>query len=177
MNWQAIGATGEVIGAIAVVVTLAFLALQIRQSQRAQREANALARSDAVNKSYDRLAEHRRLIATDPEITRIWIAGCAGENLNEIEAQQFFQLAINYLAQYTIWQRQAKVVGLGGVADIAARALSEDLKLHPGLRQIWNWIADRELLTDLPEIQSSEETGTLMENASSAGMAKSANQP
>ena len=32
MNWDAIGAVSEIIGALAVVITLAYLAVQIRQS-------------------------------------------------------------------------------------------------------------------------------------------------
>jgi len=43
MNWDALGAIGELIGAIAVVVTLVYLALQVRQSNRAARSSNALA--------------------------------------------------------------------------------------------------------------------------------------
>ncbi|PCI77449.1 MAG: hypothetical protein COB20_08040 [SAR86 cluster bacterium] len=40
MNWEAIGAVGEILGAIAVVLSLAYLAIQIRQSNRlAVREA------------------------------------------------------------------------------------------------------------------------------------------
>ena len=34
MNWEAIGAIGEVIGAAAVVITLVYLAIQIRQSNQ-----------------------------------------------------------------------------------------------------------------------------------------------
>ena len=34
MNWDAIGAVGEVVGAAAVVVTLAYLAVQIRRNTR-----------------------------------------------------------------------------------------------------------------------------------------------
>ena len=34
MNWEAIGAIGEVIGAAAVVITLGYLAVQIRQSNQ-----------------------------------------------------------------------------------------------------------------------------------------------
>ncbi len=37
MNWDAIGAVGEIVGAFAVVVTLIFLTLQMRQSNRSQR--------------------------------------------------------------------------------------------------------------------------------------------
>jgi hypothetical protein len=35
MNWEAIGAVGEILGAIAVLITLGYLAVQIRQSTRA----------------------------------------------------------------------------------------------------------------------------------------------
>ena len=34
MNWEAIGATGEVLGAVAVLVTLVYLAVQVRQNVR-----------------------------------------------------------------------------------------------------------------------------------------------
>ena len=35
MNWEAIGAVGELLGAIGVIVTLGYLAVQIRQNTRA----------------------------------------------------------------------------------------------------------------------------------------------
>ncbi len=35
MNWEAIGAIGEIIGAMAVFLTLVYLALQIRQNTKA----------------------------------------------------------------------------------------------------------------------------------------------
>jgi hypothetical protein len=35
MNWEAIGAIGEVLGALAVIVTLVYLAVQIRQNTAA----------------------------------------------------------------------------------------------------------------------------------------------
>ena len=37
MNWEAIGAVGETVGAIAVCVTLVFLTIQLRQANGAQR--------------------------------------------------------------------------------------------------------------------------------------------
>ena len=36
MNWEAIGALGEVLGAVTVVATIFYLARQIRQNTRAQ---------------------------------------------------------------------------------------------------------------------------------------------
>ena len=34
MNWDAIGAVGEIVGALTVLITLIYLAIQIRQSNR-----------------------------------------------------------------------------------------------------------------------------------------------
>ena len=43
MNWEAIGAIGEIIGAIAVLATLLYLAQQIRQSNRFAIASNEIA--------------------------------------------------------------------------------------------------------------------------------------
>jgi hypothetical protein len=39
MNWEAIGAIGEVLGAIGVIVTLGYLATQVRQNSRSVRSS------------------------------------------------------------------------------------------------------------------------------------------
>ena len=39
MNWEAIGAVGEILGALLVGVTLIYLAVQLRQNTRATRAA------------------------------------------------------------------------------------------------------------------------------------------
>ena len=43
MNWDAIGSIAEVIGALAVLITLAYLAVQVRQNSTQLREAARLA--------------------------------------------------------------------------------------------------------------------------------------
>ena len=47
MNWEAIGAAGEVLGAVAVFVTLVYLATQIRHAREESRRALSQARSEA----------------------------------------------------------------------------------------------------------------------------------
>lgn len=37
MNWEAVGAFGEIIGALAVLITLIYLSVQIRESSEATR--------------------------------------------------------------------------------------------------------------------------------------------
>ncbi len=39
MNWEAIGAVGETVGALAVLVTLVYLAMQIRQNTKSVQAA------------------------------------------------------------------------------------------------------------------------------------------
>ena len=48
MNWEAIGALGEIVGALAVVLTLAYLAIQVRRAKEAAADTNRLERSKGV---------------------------------------------------------------------------------------------------------------------------------
>ena len=48
MNWEAIGAVGEVLGAIAVVITLGYLAVQVRHAKAATADQSRIYRATAV---------------------------------------------------------------------------------------------------------------------------------
>ena len=53
MNWDALGSIGEIVGAIAVVSTLAYLSVQIRQGTKAARIQTA---HDTFHLSFEFLA-------------------------------------------------------------------------------------------------------------------------
>jgi len=142
MNWDAIGAVGEIIGAIAVIATLAFLAVQVRQASRSQREANVIARSEAVDRVFEQFTGFRRLLASDAEVTRIWLAGRAAESLEPIDANRFFQLATDYLIIIANWEQRAAAVNIPSMADAAVRLLLDQLEENPGLRPVWAQIAE-----------------------------------
>jgi hypothetical protein len=75
MNRQAIGAVGELIGGIAVVVSLVYLAIQIRQNTRQIQEnitAVRLARRDEMQQLFSRF---RHLVST-PENRDLYLQGC-----------------------------------------------------------------------------------------------------
>ena len=42
MNWDALGAIAELLGALAVFITVVYLTIQVRQSAKAQEQQNAL---------------------------------------------------------------------------------------------------------------------------------------
>lgn len=49
MNWEAIGALGEIAGAVAVIVTLLYLAKQIRQNSKSLDRANEFAQASSIS--------------------------------------------------------------------------------------------------------------------------------
>ena len=52
MNWEAIGAIGEVSGSIVIVLTLGYLAVQIRIAKSAAADTNRLTRASGVREAH-----------------------------------------------------------------------------------------------------------------------------
>ena len=48
MNWEAVGAAGEIIGAVAVIISIIYLALQVRQNTAALRSSATNAASEGL---------------------------------------------------------------------------------------------------------------------------------
>jgi|GEM_PF-6462052 hypothetical protein len=65
MNWEAIGALGEIIGAGAVVVSLIYLAVQIRGQSSEARTAGMHAVSQGIMAESDPAANKPRIIVTN----------------------------------------------------------------------------------------------------------------
>ena len=59
MNWEAIAAFGEVIGALAVVITLMYIARDIRQNSKSLSIATSSDLADNVDSSRSLVVEHR----------------------------------------------------------------------------------------------------------------------
>jgi hypothetical protein len=109
MTIAELGALGELIGAIAVVVTLVYLAVQIRQNTRSMEESRRLAlaqtyqmRADALQAMLVRAADSEHI---GPLITRLTQRGypedvAALEDLSPEERGRFRQWQI---AQQTHW--------------------------------------------------------------------------
>ena len=65
MDWNALGAIGEIVGAVAVVATLGYLAVQIRSAHRASTDSNRQQRAAAVRDS-------TMAAVRDPELREAW---------------------------------------------------------------------------------------------------------
>jgi len=75
LNWAAIGAGGEVLGAAGVIVTLAYLALQIRQNSEHIEQNVRSQRLSASAALHHDLTHIRLSFLTDPELLRIFAEG------------------------------------------------------------------------------------------------------
>lgn len=78
MNWDAIGAVGEIIGAVAVIATLIYLSIQVRQGINSVQGATEL---DASKQWADL---HGR-IGHSPEQRKIWDKASSEEELTDDE--------------------------------------------------------------------------------------------
>ena len=86
MNWDAIGAMGEILGAVAVLVTLVYLAIQIR--------LNTLEiRAGRVESTLKDQALYNQLLASDEDLARIyWTAVDDVEALSVDEKRRWLHL-------------------------------------------------------------------------------------
>jgi len=124
MNWEAISAIGDIIGAIGVVISLVYVAMQVNHNTRAmmaQSAREAVAAMRDFNKS----------MVEDPEISRIFRLGAENlSDLNEEERGRFGHILFNFFKtaeelhyQYLqgtldpeIWESWKKIVVLYGTS-------------------------------------------------------------
>ena len=65
MNWEAIGAIAELIGGVAVLVTLVYLSIQVKQNSQMQRQQN-------ITEQTNRCINSGQRLASDPEFADIY---------------------------------------------------------------------------------------------------------
>jgi hypothetical protein len=128
MNWEAIGAIGELIGALAVVVTLLFLTIQIRQSTRAVRHATERGVAEDAN-------AWRYKIIENAEVSQLFRTGLRDpEALDENDRYRFRMLLD---ALFTHWQHAVK----SGQADAIDNANIQRILSQAG--GAWYWSRSR----------------------------------
>ena len=117
MNWEAIGAVGELIGAMAVVITLVFLGLQVRQSIRTMAESNRLERAAAIDRQADSISRWRGRLMENADLATIWLAAYNNGDLSEIEILSLNNLWVDFVNTQRANYGRAKTVGDEGLAS------------------------------------------------------------
>lgn len=114
MDWtiQDYGALGEIIGAIGVIATLAYLALQIRQNTKQLVQNERQSTASALNASLVSLRDNRAAVAHSAELSDIWLRGLNDPNgLTETELYRFRLLFHNGMDG--LWLVHHHMVGTG----------------------------------------------------------------
>jgi hypothetical protein len=100
MNWEAIGAVGELIGAVVVITTLVYLAVQIREGINSVQGANELEAAKLI-------AEWHARVTGSLELRTVYDKAAAGETLSDVERVQYtwliaeiFLIAEGFYRQY-----------------------------------------------------------------------------
>ncbi len=89
MNWEAIGAVGEVAAATGVIVTLLYLAKEIRQNSESLDRANEFAKASSVSEMGAIFDPVFASISSDPQFASIYRKALDGEPLDPVESVQF----------------------------------------------------------------------------------------
>ena len=134
MSWEAVSAIAEVVGVIAVVISLVYLAVQVKgNTQQIERaaQANRTQNWQAVTENFN---VWRQMLAM-PGNAEIWIKGI--NSLDDLSRKE--RLQFNNLANSVFWSgwfmfhiQQSE----GLMGDVNANAY-RDMFRHPGLR---DWI-------------------------------------
>lgn len=132
MNWDAVSAVAEVIGALAVVFTLMYLAIQMKHSTLAVNQAAQQSMVAEMGASMD-------LLFADPKGAELWLKGIASfASLTAVEKVRFTCL----LHHFTRVVEQAHLSFRVGTLDAPTwqglEAQSRDVFGSPGIQQWWS---------------------------------------
>ena len=95
MNWEALGAIGEIVRGIAVVVTLGYLAVQIRQNTRSTR-------ASMFQSLVEQIVNFNTTFTQDPELGRVYFAGL--EDLDGLSEADRTRMAFALFSHFQIFQ-------------------------------------------------------------------------
>ena len=131
MTITELGSVGELIGAVATVATLMYLALQIR--------ANTLsAKYSAINDIINRVIKWQSRIADTPGLMSSWKEGTQNyHGLNIEEQVRFTSIAVEMLAAIEATLETAKNDGIKPESVDAVRAMVHQLMRNKGVREYW----------------------------------------
>ena len=137
--WDAVGAIGEILGALAVVATLIYLSIQVRHSKSAVEENTRVARIAVLDQHTQAQSQWRGRMADNGELTAIWVAAEEGglAALDAVERERFIQHARDY---FNVWRSSyaaALSVRHKEQCQHIARSCALGLHGNRGHRELW----------------------------------------
>jgi hypothetical protein len=138
MNWEAVGAIGEVIGAFGVIASLAYLGIQIRHSTAQMGEHSRALRIAAIDQVAASFSRFRDPLIRDPELARLWLKGTRDyDSLDEVEKIRCGRLFQElFFAHQNTYSRYLEAASSEAAWLDHRDAIAANLRL-PGIRTWW----------------------------------------
>ena len=131
MNWEMLGALGDFIGGIAVVISLVYVGLQIRQNSNSVRAASQIAIKQLSTEITNQLSA--------PDMARIYVRGIkSSSGLEPEDRVRFHSLMLSLFGSYeaAFYQRH-----YGTISSSSHNAPGHQAHFHlrqPGVREWWD---------------------------------------
>ena len=136
MNWEAIGALGEIVGALAVVLTLAYLAIQVRHAKEAAADTNRLERSKGVRDMMLASAADsglRENLTKGLQLSDYYNEIASNLNMSSDEAASF-----DWAMLYLFWLHWGQYASTTKESDVEElRNVISGFYRNPGVRVCW----------------------------------------
>ena len=137
MNWDALGAIGEIIGAIGVVTSLFYVAYQVKQNttqSKLNTDAITASNAEAVNRTANDI---RLRIAESESLTRIWVAGLKDPSALSEEDLARFRFTMTSALHNAQFVFEASGLGINHQQWAPTQSIVVRLISSPGGKWLW----------------------------------------
>src|SRR5262245_53236927 len=131
VNWEAISAIGQIVGAIAVVISLIYLATEVRSSAHATREASMRSVSDSYTRWIQELSGH-------PQLRDLYYRGI--HDLDSLKGADLVGFSAVMVEAFRIYEEIYYLQSKGHLGPRLWRgfeASMRDLNGYPGIQAWW----------------------------------------
>ena len=128
MDFKKFNKVAELVGIVALIASLVFVGMEIRQSQLI-----ALTEVDAANS-----IASIELASLINDSSDVWGRGIAGEDLDDAETETFRNIIIALSDRNWAMQHQLRMLGDDENADTIVHDFAAFLHQRPGARSVWS---------------------------------------
>lgn len=143
---QILGNISDFVSAVAVLVTLVYLAIQVRHSAKlleisinASNENARLARAAAIERHSDAVSRWRGRLIEREDLARLWEGAINGEKLGDVNRARLENLVVDWINTYRSNFYRARAVGDEGLARQAVMTVAPLIAKSSVLREFWDW--------------------------------------
>ena len=137
VNLEDLGNVGDFLGGIGVVITLLYLAIQIRRNNQLLKAETAAAQTRSIEGTTEELGNWIGGIVENRDVAEVWFKGLTHfEELDDVDKQRFFYLGSRLLQAYQSIFRRARNAGDDQIWDVCLSYIRMYLR-SPGFVDLW----------------------------------------